>query len=213
MISVVELYNSTVQLMKIGTSGYITQDEWNNILSSVQKELPEYLFPFYENNTQVQDALSPFIKSATATVTTAGLSKPADYLHYITATISGKPVYPSKQNSRAITEQISIRKSSATTGLYYYYMEDDKIKFLPAQTLAVSYTYLRKPVAASVVLTATEDEYNDYITATVGVNLEWPINMFNMIMYMMLEKIGIESKEQLIIEYSNLGIQKESIKI
>jgi hypothetical protein len=213
MISVVELYNSTSQRMKSGTSGYTTQAEWNNILSSVQKELSEYLFTFYESNTQVQDALSFLAKPATASVTTAGLSKPSDYLHFISATIGGYPVYPIKLNQRAIVSQLSSRKPSSANGKYYYYMEDNKIKFLPSETLSVNYTYLRKPTEASIVLTATEDDYNDYLTPTMGADLEWPTTMFNLILYMMLEKLGLEAKDQLTLEFSQLGIQKESIKL
>lgn len=213
MISVVDLYNSTSQRMKSGTSGFTTQAEWNNILSSVQKELSEYLFTFYESNTQVQDAISFLAKPATATVTSAGLSKPSDYIHFISATIGGYPVYPIKLNQRAVVNQLSSRKPSTATNKYYYFMEDDKIKFLPSGTLSVSYTYLRKPAEASIVLTATEDDFNDYLVPSVGVNLEWPPTMFNLILYMMLEKLGFESKDQLTLEFSQLGIQKESIKL
>lgn len=213
MISVVDLYNSTSQRMKSGTSGYTTQDEWNNILSSVQKELAEYLFTFYESNTQVQDALSFLAKPATASVTSAGLSKPSDYLHFISASVGEYEVYPVKLNQRKIISQLPSRKPSTTTNKYYYFMEDNKIKFLPAVNLSVNYTYLRKPAEASVVLTATSDEYNDYLVPSVGVNLEWGTTMFNLIMYMMLEKLGVESKDQLTIEFSQLGIQKESIKL
>jgi hypothetical protein len=214
MISVVELYNDTQQLMKSGTSGYTTQNAWNSALSSVQKELIEYLFPFFENNTQVQDALGPFVKSvAPASVTSAGLTKPSEYAHFLSASIDGYPVYPQKSNSKAIINNLSIRQPSTIHKLYYYYMEDDKIKFLPSATHIVGYTYIRKPADASIVLTAVSSDDDDYITATAGADLEWPSTMFNMILYMMLDRLGLEQKEQIIMQYANLGIQKEAIKL
>lgn len=214
MISVVELYNDTQQLMKSGTSGYTTQSEWNNVLAIVQKEAIEYLFPFFENNTKIQDALGPFVKSvASVSVTIAGLTKPDDYAHFSAASIDGYPVYPIKSNSEAIANNLNIRKPNTLRNLYYYYMEDDKIKFLPAETHNVAYTYIRQPAVASIILTATSSDDDDYIEATAGADLEWPSTMFNMLLYMMLDKLGLEQKEQLIMQYANLGIQKEAIKL
>lgn len=214
MISVVELYNSTEQLMKSGTAGYTTQSEWNNILSAVQRQLMEYLFPFFENNTQVQDALAPFVKSvAAASVTSSGLAKPTGYAHFLSASIGGYPVFPIKSNSETIINHLSIRQPSVTNKLYYYYMEDDKIKFLPSVTHSVAYTYIRQPATASIVLTAVSSDDDDYITASMGSDLEWPSTMFNLILYMMLERLGLEQKEQLTMQFANLGIQKEAIKL
>ena len=209
-INVVTLWTSSVQYLKAGTSGYFNKSEWENVVESVQLDLVEILTPHYENNIIVQDALGPFVKSVPTPYTVNGLTKPADYLHLMSLNAAGKPVYPIKVNEIGLINESHIRSPDATKGRYYYYMMDDKINLLPNTAVALTGAYIRKPLTAVIVLTPTSTSERDYLVPTVGVNLEWPLTMFNIILYMVLDKLGVQMKEQIVREFANMGIQRET---
>lgn len=213
MIEIVRLYNTVQQLAKTGTSGYQNQDEFNNDVEAVQDDLMS--LSFIDSASQsLKDIFDPFSVSADLTTDVLEMiNKPSDYYRGRTAQINGYPCYPISVNEKDIWNTSPIRKPSVATNIYVYYQEDDKIKFLPAQTLNVEFSYLRKPNPAIIVLTASSDAEGDYLTASSGGDLEWNSNVFNLFVYKMLERLGMEMKESLSMEYANLGIQKEIAKI
>lgn len=214
MISVVDLYNMSVQVPKKGTSGYFSIPEWNANLKRTQTEVIEFLAPFYEINQQITDALAPFIKKATGTSDGSGiLAKPDDYVHLTSLDVADYPCYPISVNQRSTIKTSPVRKPSVSTNQYYRIFQDNSIQLLPETALEINYTYIRKPAEASVSATSVSSEDSDYQTITAVTDLEWPHQLFNLFLYLMLEKMGIEVKEQILIEYGNLGVQKEAIKV
>lgn len=214
MISVVDLYNMTVQVLKKGTSGYFSIPEWNANLKRTQTEAIEFLAPFYEVNQQVTDALAIFIKLATGTSDGSGiLTKPDDYVHLTSLDVADYPCYPISVNQRTTIKSSPIRKPSTETNQYYRMFQNGIIQLLPETALTVNYTYIRKPASASISAVNVSDDDSDYQTITAVADLEWPHQLFNLFLYLMLEKMGMEVKEQVLIEYGNLGIQKEAIKV
>ena len=119
------LWHTLMQSAKAGTSGYQTQDEFNNDLHAVQISLMSLLAPLYAKNIQIQDLLAPFVIEAPISST-----KPTDYRQFVSAEVSGNPSYPINPNQVAIYKTSPIRKPTATNGLSYYYFTDNGVKFI-----------------------------------------------------------------------------------
>lgn len=214
MISVIRLWNTVNQLAKNGTSGYQNQYEFNRDLADTQESLMSFLAPLYSVNQSLKDLLSPFATYQNITTDSDGvLTKPMDYYRVSTASVNGYPAYPISVNEKDVIRTSAIRTPSSTTNLYFYYQENEEIMFLPEEELDVRFSYLRKPGEASIILTESSDADRDYLIPTVGYDLEWDDNAFNFFLYMMLEKLGLEMKEQLSMEFANIGLSKEISKI
>lgn len=217
MISIIRFMETAYQRAKVGTSGYDSPDEFKRKVQEVQTEAIEFLSPFYETNQKVRDALGPFVKTEPFTLPSTGyLEKPSDYVHFIGADVEGFESYPLNVNEVAMIKRSPIRKPDAGKHLYYHYQSDDMFKFLPELPLDIVFNYIRKPNEAQLNMVPVDDDNDDYLVPGTDdgdiVNLEWPESMFNLLLYMFLEKLGIEMKENLLVEYANLGIQKEAIK-
>jgi len=206
MISVVRLWNTVQQIAKSVTSGYQTQDEFNNDLASVQTALLSVLAPAYSKNQAIQDILAPFVKGAVLSTT-----KPADYFRFVSGIDRGYPMIPINVNQVGYYQTSPIRKPTAKRT--YYYFEDKQTKFLASGTPSGTMTYIRYPLASKIVLTAVSNADNDYVTPTADGDLEWNEDSFNFIQYMMLERLGVEMKENLLREFSAIGLQKELANI
>lgn len=216
MISTKVVWDRINVLSKNGTSGYQTEDEFNSDLNAVQLELATMLLPLYEKNQQVSDALSPFITYEDKTASVTGeITKNENYLGLATIWLfRNNAYYPTHKlalNEVSVTRTSPIRMPSVAKNEACYYFVNDKIVMLPEQNLTVRVFYLKQPDTASIELIPVSDEDRDYMTVGDVVDLKWPQSMFNMIVYMMLEKLGLEMKESLLLEMSQLGIQKNMI--
>lgn len=213
MINVVRLWNTVQQLAKNVTSGYQTQEEFNNDLADVQSALITMLAPFYSVNQSVKDLLNPFVISVTGTTSSGSIAYPSGYFRVLALRLNASPSYPIATNEKDIIMTSPIRMASTVKNLYYHSQESTGIKTLPTSALPYVLDYLKYPTTATIVLTPVSDANNDYLVPTVGVNLEWNEDAFNFILYMMLERLGLEMKENLILSWSNIGIQKETANI
>lgn len=214
MISIVRLYNTVNQLAKTDTSGYQTEAEFNNDVFAVQEDLMTTFTPLYSVNQTVKDILDFLVKSEPIAISSSGqANKPTGYYRGLTGAINGHPCYPIAVNEKDIWNTSPIRKPSVANNIYVYYQENGVLNFLPAQVLTCSFSYIRKPVVASLTLTAVSTEDNDFVTPTAVTDLEWNENVFNLFVYKMLDRLGLEQKESLNLEYSRLGINTELSKI
>lgn len=214
MISIVRFWDSLAKLAKIGTAGYETQEQFNLSLQSVETSLMSTLAPLYNSSRAVKDLLAPFVVPDSATTDPDGsYDKPADYFQLAAVSVDGYPATEVDVNEIQMLMYLPSRRPSVTDNRYAYYEESDKIMLLPEDELDVSIKYIRHPVPGQIVLTATETDEDDYVTPTSGSDLEWPERAFNLLLFLMLQRFGVEIEKQLLIEYSNLGIQFETSKI
>lgn len=216
MISTEAVWNRINVLSKNGTSGYQTEEEFNSDLAAVQLELASMLLPLYEKNQQVADALSPFITYEDKTASSTGeVTKNANYLGLATIWLyQNLQYYPTNKvslNEVAMTRISPIRKPLLAKNRAKYYLVNDRIIMLPEQPMAVRVFYCKHPDLATIELTPVSDEDNDYLEVGDVVDLKWNQSMFNLIVYLMLEKLGVSMKEQLLMEFSQLGIQRSMI--
>ena len=207
MIEIIRLWETVNQLAKTETSGYQNEDEFNNDVKAVQDSLMSLSSVDGANQSWI-DIFDPFAKSESLSINSQGIaSKPTDYYRGRTGEIDGQPCYPIKVNEKDMFRTSAIRNT-----VNVYYQEDGVLKFLPTRVATCNFSYLRKPLPASIVLTPVSTPDEDYLTPTVGADLEWDDNVFNLFVYMMLERLGVEMKDTLSREFANFGIQRELAK-
>lgn len=202
--SVVRLWNTLSTSAKTATSGYQTAAEFNFDLASVQTALIGLLAPLYAKNTYVQELLAPFVKSVAVSLT-----KPAECAYFLGATINNIPAYPIQPEQAPLIASSPIRNPSAKNPSAYWYMINNALVYIHSSTLAGTMQYIRYPLASTIVLTPTSSPNRDYVTPTAGVELEWPELAFNLLLAMMQEKLGVEMKEDILLQISNQSLQKE----
>lgn len=215
MVGIIKLYNTVLDRAVVGTSGY--DDTIIEKINEVQPQLVEALMPHYEKNQAVKDMLAPFVKPMTkdTVITTGLLAKETDYVHFGSVeSAGGQTAYPINNNEVAIINTSPIRQPNLSNGNIFYFQKNNEIYFLPSVTvIQVKYTYIRKPALCALTLTPASSSEIDYVVPSAPTDLEWPAEAFNLLLYMTLEKLGMEMKEPIIIEMSNLGIAREMINV
>lgn len=206
MIDTKELWQSVTQLAKAGTSGYQSDLEFNNDLNAVQLELLTDLAPHLEGNQNVRDLVYPFLVSGNI------LTIPDSYYRYVSATINGKQVIPIANNEVDIIKTSPIRSPEAS-GISYSYSSGSKVSFLtPPGASSGTLTYLRYPAEASIAFSVISSDDSDLVDVTTVVSLEWPKAAYNLLLYKMLLRLGVEMKDSLLQEYGSIGVEIEKQK-
>lgn len=207
------LVESFMQTSGTATSGYQDDVDINRNLAMIDNELMETFAPLYSENGKVQDILSAFIEmKEDQTVTNGKLDKPTDYVQYVDSVYKGKPVYPRNVNEISLIETSPIRIPTLEKGPYFVAFYSDEINYKPKEINKVNLVYIRRPVPGEIKFTPVSTDDSDYNTITVQREIEWPERVFNLFYYHLLEKYGIEKKDELELEYSQLGIQRELVK-
>lgn len=207
-MDVVRLWETVSQTAKTGTSGYQSAEEFNRDLAATQTSLLTLLSPLYAKDIAIQDMLSPFVRSSPYSA-----NKPADYYQFISATVNGYPSYPIRPNQVSLYSTSPVRKPTASNNLSYYYFEDGQVKLLAPSGSTGMITYISYPTNASIVLNHVSDVDRDYVVPSSSGSLQWPESAFNLLLYMMVDRLGISMKENLLLEFSSLGIQMEASKL
>lgn len=206
MIDTKQLWQSVTQLAKAGTSGYQSDLEFNNDLNAVQLELLTDLAPHLEGNQMVRDLLYPFLESGSISTI------PDSYYRYVSATINGKQVIPIANNEVDIIKTSPIRSPEAS-GISYSYSSGGKVSFLtPQGASSGTLTYLRYPADASIAFSVISSDDSDLVDVTTVVPLEWPKSAYNLLLYKMLLRLGVEMKDSLLQEYGSVGVEIEKQK-
>lgn len=225
MIEVKRIYDRVNNLAKKDQSGYNTADEFNSRLEAVQLRLIELFRPYYDQNEMVAIALSPFAKKGTGTTDVNGI------LNYSAFTVANKPIHilsagvallnSKKSANRIKVNQINhindnaIRKPDASKQRFRYAVLGESIQFFPEGARSIYYYFLRKPITGKIAFTEVTNSLGDFLNfdSINSVDLEWNDDVFNIICYMMLEELGLEIRETLLVEYGKMGIQEQSLKI
>lgn len=216
---IVEVWQRVMDLAKTGTSGQDTQDEFNGKSNSAQKILQEALIDVAEVNQKASDALS-WLKVPSGNLTTDATGKitmPANYLHLDTLELIADgarwPAHKIRSNEVSNTRVSPIRKSDLAKHELNYYFKSGGIYTMPEQAgIVVDMMYYKKVPDASILLTPVSTPDSDLVTPQVGIEYGWPSSVFNLLVYLILEQLGMELKENILFEYSQFGITREMIK-
>lgn len=217
--SIIGVWKRTQELAKTGTSGQDTEEEWNNKSNSAQKALQQLLIDVAEINEKASDALN-WLKISSGVLSSDSTGKvtfPDNYLHMDSVTyVSGGQRYPSVKlatNEIDMTRTSPIRKPDLTTNDINWYLKGGALYVMPEQaSIVVDLMYYRVVPDASIVLTPVSDDDSDLVTPSVGVAYGWPVSVFNLLVYLILEQLGVELKENMLVEFADFGINREMIK-
>ncbi len=225
MISTEKLWDRLKTLTKSGTSGYITQDEFNSNLYSVQYAILALLCDNYENNQKVSDALVNHVKETGQLTSLAGgklfatdiITSLEDYYRSLGVKyINGTDEHPCKKiavNEEAMYLTSPVRKPDLAKFKTNHLFKSGNIITLP-KTTGNKYvlTYCKKPTEAKIAFTTASDADSDYLVVDEAntEDIGFPEGLFNLFTYYMLESMGIEQRENLSTEYSQLGINRET---
>lgn len=208
------LIESVMQTARFSTAGYQKDVEINRNLAMVENDLMETLAPLSEENQKVRDLLGPFITPpSTLPVSIGVVDLPDDYVQVVDSTYNKKPIYKRNVNEISILETSPVRRPTLDKGPYYCFFAGNGMRVLPAELPTVDMIYIRKPVPGEIEFEVVSTDESDYVTISVVRETEWPERAFNLLYYLMLEKYGVEKTDQLAMEYSQLGINKEVSKI
>lgn len=220
MIGIIKFRESVLQRAKSGTIGYESGPELINVINESQLELATTLSRHIERNQSVKDALTFLVTPGEKSTSAAGLldidlNIMIRFMSVISA--AGKIAYPINSNEISTINNSAIRKPSVEKGKIFYYQTGAGYSFLPETVMPIKYLYVRKPKEVKFTLVPVSNADSDYVTVSTTTStlqdLEWPETMFNILLYMVLEKLGMEMKEPILIEYANMGLQKEQLNI
>lgn len=204
MASVVDIWRSVQGTAKKSTTGYQTKDKFNDDLALVELTILKALCELYEKEQVISDDLAPFV----VTLDSITENKPADYFRFVSAEINGEEVYPVHRNAVSMTKNSPIRGTVKS-----FYFDGNKIKFLLGgdnEMTESSLVYIRKPEPGKIDMTYS-DQGGDYQTPSVETETEWGDNVRNLMEALLLERLGIETRESVVMEASKLGIQREML--
>lgn len=204
MIPIVDVWKSVQGTAKQSTAGFQTKDEFNNGVELVQLTILKAVCELYEKEQVISDDLAYLL----VTLPSIPSTKPSDYFRFVSAMINDDEVYPVHRNAVAMTKNSPIRGEVKS-----FYFDNNKTNFImpEGETITKSeYCYIKRPPKASINFTYSEDDGSDYLTPVSVADLDWPDSMRNLIEAMLLERLGVETRTMIAMEFGRIGIQRET---
>lgn len=200
-------------------------DEFNHNLDEVQREAITILGPHYQVNEKVRSLCAPWVRRIYDTSDQNGqLLQPQrvgveeetteEFYRLVGMGVvdaNGKLLYgisPAMEAEIVEFTRIPQRKPDLTKSRAYYINYDNVIQLYPEQEIPYILWYLIYPTAALLAFTydLVDGEYVQTYDPENSVDLYWDKNASNLLLYMLLEKYGISSRDDLLAEFGKLGI-------
>ena len=223
-MQILRVWNRVNDLAKKDQSGYNTAAEFNDRIDQVQLEIVEKIYTYLGYTQRAADILAPFIKTVLlASSNTGVVTPPSDCLHYLslsyqyTDPISGIRWIPCRQldsNAVDLTAQNPVRNTNPAQNRVQYFNENNLTTICTNSSSQVKIRYVQRPAISQIAFTAQQSSGQYYQTYDPinSIDLLWNDAAFNLIVYLMLEKLGVEIREQFLVEFAQvLGIQREMI--
>lgn len=209
MVDVTIVRDAAYRITKVGTSGYDSTTEFIAKANEVNLDLMNLLTPHYGKQVEaVDDILSTFVKTTAVTFTSGVFAKPADFYGYISVVPdSGVGIVRKiKTNQIGALGRNSIRK--ATTAAPQVYLNANGFNILPNTiTTGNNLMYFRLPADIDIVTQPYSNPDDDYEIVTNQTDFEWDPRAKNLLIYLLVERLGGEMKQPILVELAKLGIQ------
>lgn len=214
MVDIVEVQQAAYRITKVGTSGYDSTPEFIAKANEVNIDAMNLLVPHYGKVEAVDDIINTFVKQLPCEFTNGLMGIPDDFYGYISIfktsgnepNVTKSPVRKLKTNQIGTIGQNTIRKPTVANPKIYF--NEGNINLEPINADAgLSLLYFRLPADISITTTNVEGEDDDYETVTDQTNYEWPARMKNLLIYLLVERLGGEMKQPILFEIAQLGIQ------
>lgn len=218
MISFVEFIERLTDLTKQNQSGFDTGTDITGKTNQCQLELAQYLYSIYEINQNAVDLMAPITVTAAVSSDTNGLiTYPTGYNHllslrYLKSANILKKVQRIGIAQLGIIEKLPQRRPDLTKDRILYSYGKTGIQVYPETALNFKMIFAKYPAKANISYTYTNVNGEPKRTPTAVVDLEWNDNVYNLLLYMVMDKMGLAVRDQLLNEYAQLGIARESVK-
>lgn len=194
--------------------------DFNLKVAEVQMEIATILSPHYQENEMVRSYLGPWVRTLTGVTPSTGIiSRPQVNsetfyrpLALALTDASGNIISnidSVDEDELMVIWRIPQRQPSIAANRLYYTQIGQTIQIQPAAAVNYLLYYLVYPTPASVSFTQSvvNGEYVQTHNAGSDVDLGWDPNASNLLLYLLLSKYGVSSRDNLIAEYGKLGIQ------
>ncbi len=196
-------------------SGLLSTTEFNRFFAIAQTEFVNYLISIHAINEKADEYLQPVITIAPVTASSTGIiSKPAEFLYYLSGSYNGKPIHKLTSNQIDTYEQLPQRRGDLAKNRINIAGLNNGWEARPATAFTAKIRYVKNVPEAKVVFTLESTPTEDKLVydANATVDFVWNESCINILGYIMLEKRGVSVRELLLQEYSQLGIAKEMVK-
>lgn len=216
MIDIVEFIDRLTDLTKKNQNAFDTGKDITGKINMAQNKLAELLYSIFEVNQGVSDLASPVTVTFTGTSSASGiLPYPENYNHLLSLRYLKTPTQPKKcqrigVNQLGIIDKIPQRRADLTKDRVLYSIQSDGVQVYPEQALSFKGIYAKYPPDASISYTYTNINGEPKRTVASQTNLVWNKNVYNLLLYMVMDEMGIASRDLILNEYARLGIQQEA---
>jgi hypothetical protein len=218
------VYNRVNELAQKDQAGYTSAQVFNDRLDAVQLELVEKIYAYLGFTGRAQDILSPFIVTPILNSNSQGIiTAPSDYLHSLDLDYQNGvdmnnnpiwiPVRPIDSNQVGLINQSPNRQFNLQKKRIQYYTENDNFQITSYSACTIRFRYIKRPASASIALISNSTPYGVSLTIDPSntIPLQWNDTAFNLIVLLMLEKLGIEIREQFLMEIASLKLKQEDV--
>jgi hypothetical protein len=180
-------------------------------------ELAQYLYSIAEVNQKAIDLVLPITEMKDVQSNSSGIitfPSAYDHLFNLEFLTDNKAVKCQRValNQLGIIQKIPQRRPNLQKERILYFFTKDGIHTLPVGEHNFRAYFQKEPAQASIVYTNQIIGNEPRQTLSSKVDIPFNMNAFNILLYMVMEKLGFSGRDLLATEYARLGIQKEAVK-
>jgi len=219
MISVKYIWDRLAAFAAKYQSGTDNVAYFNSALTEVQLEIFSDFSPIYDESEKVKGLLDFWVKPQSGTSNpdgSVGIGSPSEivmrplavgYTASPSQILFGIPAI-SESELMSVARIPQRAPNVAKKNVYYRFNSPSTANFYPQQTTPYSLFYLIYPSPANIAFTFSQTANEDIMTydPANSTDLAWPQAATNLILYKMLEKYGVNIRENLLMEYAKYGI-------
>lgn len=203
-----------------------TVDEFNSKLDEVQLEAVNILCPLYQENEKVRTMLANQVRRIYDVTNSTGQAlqpqrvsveeeTTEEFYRIIAMGVTdnnGKTLFgisPAMEAEIVEMQRIPQRQPNLAKSRAYYNNYDGVIQLYPEQSIPYVLWYVIYPTKAYISFTyvLVNGEYVQQYDSGNSANLFWDKSAANLLLYLLLEKYGISSRDDLLQEYADMGIK------
>lgn len=200
--------------------------EFNSALQEVQLEAVNILCPLYQSTEKVRVMIAPLVRriydmsdnnGQCLLPQRVGVEEETTELFYRLVAIgvtdnSGNLLYgisPAMEGEIVDMQRIPQRRPDLTKSRAYYINYDSVIQLYPTQQIPYQLWYVIYPPDAYIAFNyvLVNGEYVQQYDAANSSDLQWDPSAANLLLYLLLEKYGISSRDDLLQQYADMGIK------
>lgn len=222
MIAVLDIWNRLAAYSQKYQSGADNVAYFNTALAEVQLEIYNDFSPLYDENQKIKNLLDVWVKEEAGTSFSTGFIRPGTPPEIINRPISigytsinGSIIFSiieiDEDELVAVSRIPQRAPNVAKKNVYFRFNSPYDLQFYPKTTIPYDLFYMIYPTPANIAFTFSTTADEDIMTydPANSVDLLWPGNAFNLILYKMLEKYGVSVREELLQAYSQVGFKQQ----